>query len=59
MSTKSHARARRRHPELANDRAIQAVGESILNAITLGMLEPDTEVATPDSKPASIPESRH
>ena len=59
MSTKSQARARRRHPDLADDRAIQAVGESLLNAITLGMLEPDTEFVIPDSKIAPPPESRH
>lgn len=45
MSTKSRARALRRHPEaaeVADNQALAAVGTSILSVVTLGLLEPET-----------------
>ena len=54
MSTKSHRRASRRHPELSEN-ASGAIGSSILSLVTLGALEESTEFVMPSSEAQPAP----
>ncbi|MFO0740189.1 MAG: hypothetical protein U0270_30090 [Labilithrix sp.] len=54
MSTKSRARALRRHPELTQEReALGAIGASLIDLVTLGMLSSDPDVPPSSRAPAT------